>query len=108
MTTRQAATGSEPIDRNDLAMFKDWVASEFKNVETRLVGVEKGIDIAAHEQERRDEQLNDVRLRFIPRAEFEAFETAWTKRTRAVNIALATVSVGLMGVGLTVVGLLTR
>ena len=101
--------GNLPVDRHDLEMFKTWIEAEFKNIETRIVGVEKGISTAALEQEKRDEQLNDVRLRFLPRPEFESFVDGFTKRGRAFITTFVVMGLTIVELGLTVINmLLTR
>lgn len=65
-----------PIDRHDLEALKDWIEAKFETVGATLHGMDEAIKLAAEEREKKDAELNDVRLRFVPRETFDAAQEA--------------------------------
>lgn len=47
-------------------------SSEQRAVDAAFAAMQKALDVAAHEAEKKNQELNDVRHRFIPRETFEA------------------------------------
>lgn len=88
---------SDPIDRHDLDSVKELMKAEFRTVETRLDGMAEALKVQAHDREKKDEELNDVRSRFVPRAEFEQYKSSQSSARRAVIIAIAVVAIGVAG-----------
>lgn len=90
---------NEPVDRNDLSLFKDWISAEFKAVDARLDAIRDSVDMAREEQERKNVELNDVRTRFVDRRQFEDHirrvddqQAAERTRRRGVWLAVALVA----------------
>lgn len=72
MLETQLVDNEKPIDRQDLEALKDWIKAEFKVVDANLEAMKDAIRVAARERDKKDIELNDVRLRFVPREVYEA------------------------------------
>jgi hypothetical protein len=89
------------VTHRDLENLKELIRSEFRTIEVSIDAVKASITIAAHEQQKRDAELNDVRHRFVPREVFEAYQSEQQKKARSVIF-------GFVVTGLTIVGLLLQ
>lgn len=97
-----------PVEQRDIDSLKEWIRAEFKVVDTSIQSIERSIRVASVEQERRDEQLNDVRLRFIPRGEFEVWQAEQQRRGRAIVGGFITLGLALMGQAIAIIALLVK
>jgi len=67
----------------------------------RFDSQEQALRVAANETDKKNAELNDVRLRFIPREVFESYKEEQSKRGRAMIITFIVM-------GLTIVGLVLQ
>ena len=98
----------EPIDRHDLEALKDWIKAEFRTVGVTLDAMSKALTVAEGEREKKDAELNDVRLRFIPREVFESYKAEQETRRRSTNLSLATIALTMGGLVIAVISLIAR
>lgn len=63
--------------------------------------MQRALDVAANEAEKKNTELNDVRHRFIPREVFDSYKDQQIRRGRAVIITFVCM-------GLTIVGLVLQ
>jgi hypothetical protein len=81
--------------------FDDLLCEIDKRYKQRFDGQEKALDVASDERDKKDAELNDVRLRFISREVFEAYVANQSKKARATIITFVLM-------GLTIVGLVVQ
>ncbi len=74
----------------------------------RFVDLQRAVELAAAEAEKKNAELNDVRFRFIPREVFEQYRDEQMKRNRAVIVGFITAGLAIIALGLTLLGMLLR
>src|SRR5688500_2671774 len=72
-----------------------------KRNESEFRALAKAVELAASEADKKNAELNDVRLRFIPREVFEDYKEGQAKRARATIVMFVLM-------GLTIIGLILQ
>jgi hypothetical protein len=70
--------------------------------------LQRAIDLAADEADKKNTELNDVRLRFIPREVFDNYKTEQEGKIRNALIFMFVEGLAIVGLGLVVLGLILR
>jgi hypothetical protein len=81
--------------------FEDLLKERDKRNESEFRGLAKAVELAASEADKKNVELNDVRLRFIPREVFEDYKAEQVARGRAMIVTFVVM-------GLTIVGLILQ
>jgi hypothetical protein len=77
------------VDRHDLDGLKELMEAKFDGVERTLKGMDEALHVAAIERRQKDDELNEVRLRFVDRITFEQYKDS---QDRALDAALVAIS----------------
>jgi superfamily I DNA and RNA helicase len=73
------------VDRHDLDGLKELMEAKFDGVERTLGGMNEALKVAAVERRQKDNELNEVRLRFVDRITFDQYKES---QERALDAAL--------------------
>lgn len=76
------------VDRHDLDALKELMKSEFRGVEKTLSAMQEALHVAAGERAKKDQELNEVRLRFVDRITFEQYKDSQDKALDAALLAV--------------------
>jgi hypothetical protein len=76
------------VDRHDLEALKELMQAEFKAVDRTLAGMSEALHVAAGERAKKDQELNEVRQRFVDRITFEQYRESQNKALDAALLAL--------------------
>jgi hypothetical protein len=72
-----------------------------KRYEQKFQDMQRALDVAANETDKKNSELNDVRHRFIPREVFDAYREQQLRRSRGIIVTFILM-------GLTIVGLVLQ
>jgi len=70
------------VDRHDLDALKELMNAKFDGLDNTLQGMQEALRVAAVERARKDQELNEVRQRFVDRINFEQYKEG---QNRALN-----------------------
>lgn len=70
--------------------------------------IKENVDTALVERKDKDKELNDVRLRFVPREAFETYKEEQAKKVRGAMIFMFVEALTIIALGLSLIGMLMR
>lgn len=81
--------------------FESLLGETEKRYREQFESLQRAIQLAARESEKKNEELNDVRHRFIPREVFDAYKEQQLRRGKSIIVTFVVM-------GLTIVGLVIQ
>jgi hypothetical protein len=81
--------------------FESLLIESDKRYAQKFDDLQRALAVAAHEAEKKNAELNDVRHRFIPREVFDSYRESQLRRSRAIIVTFVLM-------GLTIVGLVLQ